>query len=226
MAPLKLFFGGSFDPVHTGHARLALACHRLTGAPVFFVPCASQPLKARALCPAEHRLAMLERVVAELNRSVGDETAFAVDTAELTQAGPSYTVLSLQRLRQCFPAERIAWLIGMDSLATLDQWHQWRSLTDWANLLVVNRPGWSPPASGELADWVASRRCDPSQLPQAGGVAFLDTTPLAIASRDLRRDLKAGHSIRYLVPDSVLAYIQTHGLYSSFDSFTDSIQTS
>lgn len=217
MANPQFFLGGTFNPVHIGHARLALECHLHTGASVSFVPCADPPHKLPPQITVTHRLAMLQLAVADLNGAVGDTKggAFNVDLCEIDLGGPSYTFNTLRHLRTKHPQGVLVWIIGMDSLVNLHLWHRWRELTDMANLLVINRPGWQKPEEGEVAEWLVGRERDLMQLEPFGGVAFLQTTPVAISSTDLRRQMAEGVTGKYLVPEPVSQYIQTHQLYLS-----------
>ena len=137
------YFGGTFNPVHIGHARLALECQASMNAPFHFVPCANPPLKAQPQVSAEQRLAMLELLVNELNAF--EEPRFDIEPWELNQEGRSYTVRTLKYLRETYPTRPLAWVIGMDSFAELHRWHQWQELCDLANLVVFNRPGHKKP---------------------------------------------------------------------------------
>jgi nicotinate-nucleotide adenylyltransferase len=214
MASLSLYFGGTFNPVHVGHTRLALECHMHTGARVMFVPCGDPPLKSNPQIAVAHRLAMLDLAVAELNRLV-PHPVFAVEPWETETSGPSYTFNTLQALRHRYPFGVLAWVIGMDSLVDLHLWHRWQELTDVANLLVINRPGWERPVDGPVAEWLAPRECPFELFSNSGGVAFLETTPLPISSSQLRRQLADALPGKYLIPDPVCEYIHRHQLYSS-----------
>lgn len=215
MANRTLYLGGTFNPVHIGHTRLALECHLHTGAEVVFVPCGDPPHKAAPVIPSVHRLAMLRLAVGDLNTTVTGHPAFRCDLRELERGGHSYTVDTLQELRQEQPHGVLVWVIGMDSLVNLNRWHRWRELTDLANLLVIDRPGWQKPERGEVAQWLLGRECTAEQFSLSGGVAFLATTPVAVSSSDLRDQLAQGMPAKYLVPDPVGDYIRAHQLYVS-----------
>lgn len=217
MANRTLYLGGTFNPVHIGHTRLALECHLHTGADVVFVPCADPPHKAAPVIPADHRLAMLRLAIAELNATVPGRPAFQLDLSEVERGGHSYTVDTLLVLRQNQPHAVLVWVIGMDSLVNLHTWHRWRELTDLANLLVVDRPGWQKPVAGPVAEWLRERECAAEQFSVSGGVAFLATTPVSVSSSDLRRQLAQGMPAKYLVPDPVGAYIRANHLYLSIN---------
>lgn len=215
MANRTLYLGGTFNPVHIGHTRLALECHLHTGAEMVFVPCADPPHKAAPAISVEHRLTMLRLAIEELNETVAGEGVFRLDLCELERPGFSYTFDTLHHLRSRDPYSVLVWVIGMDSLVNLSAWHRWRELTDLANLLVINRPGWQKPSSGEVAQWLEGRECAAEQFGARGGVAFLDTSPVSVSSSALRQQLALGVPGKYLVPDPVCHYIRSHQLYLS-----------
>jgi len=96
-------------------------------------------------------------------------------------------------------------------------WHRWRELLDLAHVVVIGRPGWELPHSGEVAKWLQQNRlASASELSRrpAGGIVIEELRPLAISSTEIRAILAAGKSARYLMPQSVLDYIQTNNLYS------------
>ena len=225
MAPLKLYLGGTFNPVHIGHTRLALECHLRTGAEVMFVPSGDPPHKTKPHVALDHRIAMLNLAVEELNLYVMEiaqeadvqstKPVFGVELWETEVPGPSYTLHTLRELRRRDPYAVLVWIIGMDSLVNLHQWHRWQELTDSANLLVINRPGWNRPRTGAVANWLSLRELPLEQLSASGGVAFLQTTALPLASSDIRWQLADGAPGKYLVPDPVCRYIHQHHLYLS-----------
>jgi len=190
-------FGGTFDPPHVGHLALAeWARERLALDRVVFVPAGRPPHKrGPRLSSAEHRLAMTRLAVRR-------NPAFEVSTVELETSGPSYTVDTLQRLRE---GEERAWwflLVGSDSLEELHTWHEPQSILDLATLAVARRPS-------------ATDGAGPPRLPGGlhGRVIELGNPLFEVSSTLVRRRARAGHTIRYLVPDSVAAYIVQHGLY-------------
>jgi nicotinate-nucleotide adenylyltransferase len=209
MANRTLYLGGTFNPVHIGHTRLALECYLHTGAEVVFVPCADPPHKAAPGITTAHRLAMLQLAIDELNATVAGQGGFRLDLCELERSGLSYTFDTLHHLRRLDPYGVLVWVIGMDSLVNLNSWHRWRELTDLANLLVIK------PEAGEVAQWLRERECAAEQFGARGGVAFLDTSPVSVSSSALRQQLALGVPGKYLVPEPVCAYIRSHQLYLS-----------
>lgn len=207
----RIFFGGTFNPVHIGHTRLALECQRQLGADLAFVPCGDPPHKVPEVTP-EQRMAMVELAVAELNAVVGGNH-FSVEPIEMLCNERSFTINTLQRLRQSYPDDCLFWLIGMDSLVNIASWQRWRELTDWANMLVVNRPNWQLPTTGVVADWLADKQAGPDQTHRFGKVVLLETTPLAIASSVLRQQMQRADVGKFLVPEPVRQYVYEQRLY-------------
>ncbi|MDR1994183.1 nicotinate-nucleotide adenylyltransferase [Azonexus sp.] len=211
--PLGLF-GGTFDPVHFGHLRLAEeAIDQLALGGVRWIP-AGQPAHRRPpRVSAGQRLAMVRLAVA-------GNSGFSVDAAEVEAAVPSYTVPTLERLRAELGADRpLVLLLGADALAGLESWHRWRELFALAHIAVAHRPGFPvtaatlPPALA--AELVARQRDDMGGLraAPAGSIVTFAMTQLAISATQIRQLQAAGRSARYLLPDNVLDYIQTHSLY-------------
>jgi len=203
--------GGTFNPVHFGHLRSAVELlERLQLAQLHLMPCAVPPHREMPACSAEQRAVMVER-------AVRDEPRLLCDRRELARNGPSFTVDSLADMRREFGAERsLSLIVGFDAVLKLDTWHRWQDLLDLAHLVVIARPGWELPRRGPLADWLNEHRTrDRSALNASacGGVLVEELRPLAISSTEIRELLAAGRSVRYLLPEPVLGYIETHHLY-------------
>lgn len=204
-------FGGTFDPVHIGHLRTALELREYLGLDAMHLMPAGDPVHRETPgTAAAHRLAMVRLAVA-------GEAGLVADDREIARGGATYSIDTLELMRREYGSGvPLCLCIGMDSLATLDTWQRWRELAEHAHIVVAARPGWSPPAAGPVARWVAERRVDdPARLrvSPAGAVHIAAMTLLPVAATDLRASLAAGRSIRYLTPDPVLDYIHTHQLY-------------
>jgi nicotinate-nucleotide adenylyltransferase len=181
--------GGSFDPVHHGHLIVGqVAAETLGLATLRFVPAREQPFKGgRHGAPPEDRAAMLKLAI---DRHVG----FELERAELDRPGPSYTVDTLHTLREREPGAELVLLLGADAAAELDQWHRATEIPGLARIVVFARPGSVVPAS--------------SKIHQTVRVPAVD-----ISATDVRRRVREGRSIRYLVPDAVADYVARHRLY-------------
>lgn len=209
--PLEGVFGGTFDPVHYGHLRSALELvERLQLERLRLMPSARPPHRVAPACAAEHRAAMVELAVA-------GEPTLVCDKRELAREGSSYTIDSLTELRDELGAEvGLCMVMGCDAVLGIPGWHRWRELLDRAHVVILARPGWALPRSGEVADWLREHRLaergDLRQRP-AGGIVIEELRPLAISSTEIRELLAAGLSARYLMPQPVLEYIRDHQLY-------------
>ena len=213
--PLGIF-GGTFDPVHFGHLRLAEeAIEALDLAGVRWIPAGQPALREPPQVAAGQPLAMVRLAIA-------DNSRFSVDAAEIEAARPSYTVPTLQRLRradQCGRQRPLVLLLGADAFAALSGWHRWQSLFALAHLAVAHRPGFPievdrlPPA---LAESYRERHCaDPALLAAvpAGRIVTFAMTQLAISATRIRALLAQGGSVRYLLPEAVIAHIRKENLY-------------
>lgn len=216
------YLGGSFDPVHEGHLQTALELlDHFAFEQLRLLPAACSPLKA-AGTPFPHRLAMLELAILGHSR-------LAVDDREYRRPPPSYTIDTLTELRQELgPTRPLIFILGLDSLLTLHRWHRWRELCEFAHLLVVTRPGWTPDFVGEIADWIADHRVhDPRMLECTpnGRILLVETTPHAVSSTAIRAALHQGAAPETLpLPAAVAGYIRQHQLYgvsSPHESRTD-----
>lgn len=209
-------FGGTFDPIHHGHLRLAeeVAESAKLGE-VRFMPSGTPPHRTRPGADAADRVAMARLAVAGNPR-------FSVDDRETRRAGPGYTVDTLTELRSELGLSRpLALLLGADAFLELATWHRWRALFDLAHIVVAYRPGfpidtWQARMPEPLAHEYAARHMHQPlavHLAPAGGIAAVSMTGLDISATFVRNAIAAGASARYLLPDSVLDYIRSRGLY-------------
>jgi nicotinate-nucleotide adenylyltransferase len=200
-------FGGTFAPIHNGHLRLALELRERLGLEkVLLVPSANPPHRAAPEVAPRRRLEWARLAAA-------GEPALAVDDREIQRAGPSYTYDTLAALRAELGAARpMLLLLGDDAANQLHTWHRWRELFDLAHLVLVERPYEPPAPAPELAAFLRGRRAAnaPALLERPAG-AWLPVSipPLAISSTRVRQLLKAGRSVRGLVPDAVIQTFTT-----------------
>ena len=202
------YLGGSFDPVHHGHLALAEACREGASLDRVVLVVASRPphKRDRRLAGSAHRLAMA-RIACEGN------PALAVDDRELRRPGVSYTVDTLRSLLEEHPPDgedEVVWLLGADSLPELPTWREAKAVVDLVEVVTAARPGHDMQADLQaLRPVLGVRRTD--RL--AAGIVQMPL--LQISSTDLRRRVREGRSIRYLVPKEVRRYVLDHGLYSA-----------
>jgi nicotinate-nucleotide adenylyltransferase len=199
MKPIVLF-GGTFDPVHIAHLRVALEASEILDADVRLMPANTPPHRPAPVANAEQRLAMLERAIAGQPR-------LSVDARELKRSGPSYTVDTLVELRGELPREQpIAILLGDDAFAGLTTWHHWRKLFELAHIVVMTRPGHGGQLPKELTDEVERRRSEVGAVARAasGNIVQIAVTPLEISASHVRRILASGRNAKWLVPDALI----------------------
>ena len=186
-------FGGSFDPVHTGHLILAQMAADFAGLDrVLFTPTAAPPHKtARILSPFEERIAMVRLAIEGNDR-------FELSLLEGSE-GPSFTWESvLHYARAGYGREDLHLIVGSDSLRDMGMWRKPDVIFDNSTIISMTRPG-----SGDLP------------APPAGAVIMLlETGANTISSSGIRSRVSEGRSIRYLVPEVVERYIDDKGLYS------------
>ncbi len=217
LAPIGVL-GGTFDPIHSGHLRLAEEAREALGlGGVRLIPAGRPPHRGEPGSTADDRLTMAQLAAA-------GNPAFAVDNSEVRAQHKSYTVLTLERLRtELGPQRPLVLILGADAFEGLPTWHRWTELFALAHIAIANRPGYAPhgrrwPAtlSPELDAACRNRHtADPAALraAPAGRVIPFDMTPLAISASLIRDLVRNGHSPRYLLPESVLDYIAAHHLY-------------
>ena len=211
---VRLLLGGSFDPVHLGHMRLALECQaQFADSTLAFIPNYRSPLKAQAHCRPEQRLAMLRLAVAELNRVTGGE-AFYVEPHEIDRAASSYTYDTLAQMRETYPQDTLVWVMGMDSWASIAEWHRFGELPAFASFLVAQRPGTSAAVPEPVAAFAARLPPLNHNKPTTGALGFVTTTPMSVSSSLVRTTLAEKGNAAFLVCEPVRAYIHHHHLYS------------
>ena len=203
--------GGTFDPVHCGHLRMALELRELLRLDQLrLIPAGEPPHKPAPDTHSRLRLRMLEL-------ALQGEAEIQADGRECCRPGPSYTVDTLGELRAELGSElAISLCVGADAFAQMPSWHNWQQLPGLCHIVVMARPGWRLPAHlGALEQWRDrfTHNSDTLFESSAGGVLFVSLTPLDISATLIRRLIAQGHSARYLLPDCVWDYIRRKQLY-------------
>ncbi len=190
--------GGTFDPPHIGHLVLGeYAAEALDLKQVLFVPAADPPHKiAVHKSPVAHRLAMLQIALA-------DNPRFAISRVDIDRPGPHYSLDTVKIIQQAHADTELYFVMGGDSLRDLPTWHRPEQLIEHCRLAVMERPGTDahPAMHDPILPGLAER------------VVMVNAPMLQIASSSIVPRLQQGRSVRYLVPDGVLAYIHEQGLY-------------
>ena len=203
--------GGTFDPIHFGHLRLALEMNdRLALSDgVRLIPAAKPPLRGTPGTTPSARLEML-------NAAVAGNNILSVDDRELQRDGISYTVDTLESLRSESPSASICFILGMDAFTQFHRWHRWRDIVQLAHIAVAKRPGAKFPDHHELSAFVADHAVkEPALLAQskAGHVCLFDIPALDVSATYVRNLIFERRSARYLVPEAVSQLIEKHGAY-------------
>jgi nicotinate-nucleotide adenylyltransferase len=197
--------GGTFDPPHFGHLRLAeAALTQLSLDKVLFAPAGVQPLKQDLPATApEHRARMLELAIA-------DEPRFTLSRVDLDRPGPHYTVDLIAIIEQQYSGAALWFIMGEDSLADLLRWRDPARLIQLTRLAVLRRPRYEP-------DWAALDRALPDLRAR---IDWIEHEEINISASDLRRRVRAGQSIAAFVPACIIDYLVTHRLYADRSSST------
>ena len=201
-----VILGGTFDPIHSGHLITANALADKLGYDcVNLMPCGDAYHKQGA-SSGVHRLAMLEL-------ALRNEPKLVVDSQELKRAGATYTVDTLFALRQKMgPEAHIVWAMGSDAAQSLARWHNWQTIFTLANVIVVARNNDVP---ADLSHWPAKCVTDKNEFKrQPNGCYMLAVLPpVAVSSTQIRLQVANQETVANHVPQSVIDYIEQHGLY-------------
>jgi nicotinate-nucleotide adenylyltransferase len=209
-------FGGTFDPIHYGHLRVAEEIVEMISLQEMrFIPAGRPRLRDAPVAPTCHREAMV-RIAIESN------PGFILDERETRSSGISYSIKTLRELKRELGSDAILCLIvGADAFTRFAEWHEWREIFGLCHLIIVRRPGQMANINrnnlpSDLREacaqrWIAS----PNDLKKAhSGLIFpAPTTLLDISATAIRARIFAGKSVRYLLPDATLDYIAAHHLY-------------
>lgn len=210
-APVIGVFGGTFDPFHAAHLRMARAFVHEAGLTELRLIPAGQPYHRAQGCAAGagHRLEMVRLGIA-------GEPAMRVDDREIRRQGQSYTIDTLEEIRaEIGPSAPLWFLVGADALSGLDGWKRWRELFDLAHLAVAMRPGFDADRLPHTVRQEWNTRLAPSATASrpSGTILRLALDPLDLSASNIRDLLTRSGDISRLVPPAIAAYILKHGLY-------------
>ena len=198
--------GGTFDPVHNGHLITANALADKLGYDcIYLMPCGDAYHKEGS-SSALHRLKML-------NLALLHEHKLQVDDQETKRSGATYTADTLKYIRQQLgPNAHLVWVMGSDAAQSLTRWHNWQALFSLANILVVARNNELP---ADLSDWPATCYTDINEFKKQPNGCYLLTVlpPVAVSSTQIRLQVATQETVDNHVPQSVIDYIEQHGLY-------------
>jgi nicotinate-nucleotide adenylyltransferase len=208
--------GGTFDPIHFGHLRLAEEMLELANLrEIKFIPTGTPPHRDMPQVSAQHRSAMVQLAIA-------DQLAFVLDPREVDRSTPCYTVDTLRELRSELGAvQPLCLLMGGDAFLQLNTWREWEHLFELSHIVVGYRPGFTleeriHTATPALRQHYQQRLCAAEVLSQqpCGGIVELAIPKLEISATLIRSRVAEKRSIRYLLPNAVADYIHQHHLYN------------
>jgi len=205
--------GGTFDPIHNGHILPAKNVAKwLDIQQVSLMPAHLPPHKNTVSASAEQRVNMVKLVC-------HNEPLFICDQRELKRNSLSYTIDTLKEIKNEQPDTQIFFIIGMDSLLTFTQWHQWQEILTLSHLVVNCRPNYPlTTLTADTQNLLATHKLDDNFQPQnitkdAGYILFPPEVNVEISSTAIKTKLKAQQSCKGLLPENVLNYIEKHQLY-------------
>jgi len=218
--PQPALFGGTFNPIHNAHLRAAEEIREVLDLErVLFIPSADPPHKRAG----EERMAPAAQRLAWVRAATAGNPAFEVDPLELERPGPSYTADTLQHFADRFPG-RPLFILGWDAFAEMHTWHEPERILALADLAVFTRPPFRPETfEGHLPPLLAGR----AEIEAGGSLArpegtsgivrLIPITPLEISASEVRRRLRKGLSVRYLLPEPIHQEVVDSGIYGPQD---------
>lgn len=199
--------GGTFDPIHHGHLRIALdALETLRLQQVRFIPLAQAVHREQPVAPADLRLQMLQAALDGRQDLIADDR-------ELRRKGPSYTIDTLRSLSEDFPGAALCLLLGDDAFKGFATWRDPLGILGLANIAVLTRPNQTSPSDPALAELLAEHSVKELAADRSGQIVFCSVTQLDIASSDIRQRIASGRSADFLAPRAVLDLIARYDLY-------------
>ncbi|TSA52071.1 MAG: nicotinate-nucleotide adenylyltransferase [Nitrosomonadaceae bacterium] len=210
-------FGGTFDPIHYGHLRIAEeVVETINLREMRFVPAGMPRLRSAPVASPQHRAAMV-------HTAIQNNPRFVLDEREARRPGMSYSVESLRELRQEMGKNvTLCFVMGADAFMRLSEWHSWRELFQLCHIIIAARPGHALATNHDALPQELREECAQRWVSSAGSLAgasngliyVAPTTLLDISATAIRTRIGAKSSVRYLLPDAVVDYIETNHLYS------------
>lgn len=204
-------FGGSFDPVHLGHIKSALALlDQYNFEQIRFIPCQQSPLKEKTFVGAGHRLEMLSIVTRSYDR-------LTIDDREIRRSGPSYTIDTVKEIHEETQHKKVLVLIlGVDAYLDFCKWHNFNEILSFCHVMLLQRSGYTLPNSGcekELYD--AHQTADFTKISstQNGYIFLSDIEKFDISSTTIRDYILEGKQPKFLLPGNIWNYISKYNLY-------------
>lgn len=199
-----VLFGGSFDPVHNGHIHLAKNALSLADR-VVFMPCFANPFGKNIIAPPEDRLMMLRL-------AVSGESRFEVSDYELNKGGVSYTIDTIEYLKQAYPGELIL-MMGSDAFMDIEKWYRAEEIMQSVTILVYNRPGVTTEKINEFLK---------KDFFSAAKVLSLEISPQNVSSTQVKIYYYMNEPVEEYLSPEVLNYLNSKGLYLKEKQYSNS----
>jgi nicotinate-nucleotide adenylyltransferase len=209
MQPVGIL-GGTFDPIHKGHIKLAQeACSQLDLKQVRLVPLNIPAHRAAPSASANDRKTMIEQAIT-------DDERLVIDCRELEKPEVSYTINTLKSLREELPDTSLCLIVGQDAFTQIDSWHQWESLLDFAHIVVASRPGKHETINTTLEKWINQHVTNDITMLQkktAGYIYFMEIPLLPVSSSEIRSFIRQGQLKEDWLDNTTINYIKKNHLY-------------
>ena len=202
--------GGTFDPIHFGHLRLALEIQQdIKLDHVRLMPCYLPVHRPPPVASAEHRLTMIQM-------AIEPEASLQVDVRELHRTEPSYAIDTIKSLKSDFGETPISLIMGNDAFMQFNQWKDWEDFLNHCHIVVAHRPSFNIPMHSPLHEKLNANYTQNKEdllTQECGKIYFQKITSLDISATDIREQYQEGYNTRFLLPESVCHYINEHELY-------------
>lgn len=192
--------GGTFDPPHMGHLMIAESVREaLELEEIRFMPTGKISYKDNMLSASpKERLAMVRL-------AIEGHLHFKADATEVERQGTTYTFETMELLKKAEPDTAFTFIVGADSLDYMERWRYPERIFHCCRVAAVLRPGFSEERM-EAKRQALIQRYDAQ-------IVLIEAPQISVSSTEIRKRLAKGHSVRYLIPESVEAYIRQYGLY-------------
>ena len=206
--------GGTFNPIHFGHLRAAEEIREAFHLEkIIFVPSANPPHKEKDVIIPSHRFVMV-------NLAIEKNPCFFFSDVELKLQGLSYSIETIKHFCQKYGSNaELFFILGLDAFLEIDTWKNYKNLFTLCNFIVISRPGFEKERQKDLFpseisnDFSYDRKNRRYIFKTGFATYFQKITQIDISSRNIRRNIKEGKSVKYLLPEKAIEYIEKHRLY-------------
>jgi nicotinate-nucleotide adenylyltransferase len=205
-------FGGTFDPIHFGHLRMALELkQQLSLDEMRLIPGHKPPHREQPQVSSKQRLKMLQLALQDCPQLQWDDR-------ELNREKNSYTYDTLREFREEFGSDiSLVLCMGEDAFAGISTWYCWQEIIHLAHIVVIARPGWAVPDQGDVRNFLKQHQGTVADLQRypAGKIVMQSLRLLPISATEIRQQITRGESPQFLLPDAVWKFIREKRLYLS-----------